>query len=245
MKKNAVKHYAKRILFSGVWITALLILIEFLMLIAVFHAFSEYSGFIFEVMVIAGGVVMIYIINEKSNPAYKIAWIIPIMLFPLVGSMLYLFVKFNFGNIAAKGILQKNIKDTEKYAKTIESIQKEIEEEDSKFFKIATYIENAGGYPVWKNTSMKYYSLGDYMLKPILEELEKAKEFIFLEYFMIEEGIFWNSILDVLERKAKEGLDIRVIYDDFGCVALLPRRYHVLLNKKGIKCRKDLKYYYQ
>lgn len=240
-KKHTVKHYAKRILFSGVWITAVLILIEFLMLIAMFHAFSEYSGFIFEVMIIAGVVVMIYIINEKSNPAYKIAWIIPIMLFPLVGSMLYLFVKLNFGNLAAKGILQKNIKDTEEYAKTVEPIRKEMAEEESKFLKIATYIENAGGYPVWKNTSMKYYALGDYMLEPILEELEKAKEFIFLEYFMIEEGVFWNSILEVLERKAKEGLDVRLIYDDFGCVALLPRRYHVLLNKKGIKTRKYAK----
>lgn len=239
--KHTVKHYTKRILFSGVWITALLILIEFLMLIAMFRAFSEYSGFIFEAMVIAGVAVMIYIINERSNPAYKIAWIIPIMLFPLIGSMLYLFVKLNFGNIAAKGILQKNIKDTEEYAKTVEQVRKEIETEDSKFLKIATYIENAGGYPAWKNTSMKYYSLGDYMLQPILEELEKAKEFIFLEYFMIEEGIFWNSILEVLERKAKEGLDVRVIYDDFGCVALLPRRYHVLLNKKGIKTRKYAK----
>ena len=116
-KTREVKPYARRILFSGVWITALLIIIEFLMLIAMFYAFSEYSSFIFEAMVIAGVVVMIYIINEKSNPAYKIAWIIPIMLFPLVGSMLYLFVKFNFGNIAAKGIVQKNIRETEKYAK--------------------------------------------------------------------------------------------------------------------------------
>ena len=66
-KKHTVKHYAKRILFSGVWITAVLILIEFLMLIAMFHAFSEYSGLIFEVMIIAGVVVMIYIINEKSS----------------------------------------------------------------------------------------------------------------------------------------------------------------------------------
>ena len=67
-KKRTMKHYAKRILFSGVWITALLILIEFLLLILLFYRFSEYSGFIFEAMVIGGVVVMIYIINEKSNP---------------------------------------------------------------------------------------------------------------------------------------------------------------------------------
>ena len=72
-KKHTLKHYVKRILFSGVWITALLILVEFLMLIALFYRFAEYSGFIFEAMVIGGVVVMIYIINEKSNPAYKIA----------------------------------------------------------------------------------------------------------------------------------------------------------------------------
>lgn len=240
-KKRNVKHYARRLLFSGVWVTALMIVIQFLMLISMFYAFSEYSQFIFEAMIITGVIVMVYIINEKSNPAYKIAWIIPIMLFPLVGSMLYLFVKFNFGNIAAKGILQKNIKDTEKYAKTMEEIQYKLETEESRFTKIAAYIEKAGGYPVWKNTAMKYYPLGDDMLSPILEELEKAEEFIFLEYFMIEEGVFWNSILEILEKKAREGVDIRLIYDDFGCVALLPRKYHMLLNEKGIKTRKYAK----
>ena len=220
-KKHTMKHYAKRILFSGVWITALLILIEFFMLILLFYRFSEYSGLVFEAMVIGGVVVMIYIINEKSNPAYKIAWIIPIMLFPLVGCMLYLFVKLNFGNLAAKGILQKNISLTKKYAITEDTIRAEIEAEESKFLKVATYIENAGGYPTWKNTSVQYYSLGDYILKPILEELEKAKEFIFLEYFMIEEGKFWDPILEVLERKASEGIEVRVLYDDFGSVALI------------------------
>lgn len=237
-QKHTMNHYVKRILFSGVWLTALMILIEFLLLIAMFQAFSEYSSFIFEIMIIVGVIVMIYIINEKSNPAYKIAWIIPIMLFPLIGSMLYLFVKFNFGNIAAKGIAQKNIKDTEKYSKTSPDIRKEIEAEDSKFLKVATYIENAGGYPTWKNTSMEYYPLGDNLYEPILEILEEAKEYIFLEFFMIEEGKFWDSILEILERKAKAGLDVRLIYDDYGCVALLPRKYHVLLNKKGIKTKK-------
>ena len=129
-KKHTLKHYARRILFSGVWITALLILIEFLMLIALFYRFAEYSGFIFEAMVIGGVVVMIYIINEKSNPAYKIAWIIPIMLFPLVGCMLYLFVKFNFGNLAAKGMLQKNIRETERFSNTKEDVKANIEAEE-------------------------------------------------------------------------------------------------------------------
>lgn len=237
-KKQRMKQYTRRILFSGVWITMLLILIEFFMLISMFYAFSEYSNFILEAMTITGVLVMIYIINEKSNPAYKIAWIIPIMLFPLVGSMLYLFVKFNFGNMAAKGILQKNIKETRPYAKTSEEVERELEQEESKFLKIASYIENAGGYPIWKNTSMKYFPLGDELMEPIVEELEKAKEYIFLEFFMIEEGIFWNRILEVLERKAAEGIEVRLIYDDFGCVALLPRKYHVLLNKKGIHTKK-------
>lgn len=237
-KKQRMKQYTRRILFSGVWITMVLILIEFFMLISMFYAFSEYSNFIMEAMTITGVLVMIYIINEKSNPAYKIAWIVPIMLFPLVGSMLYLFVKFNFGNIAAKGVLQKNIKETRSYAKTSEAVEKELEQEESKFLKIASYIENAGGYPIWKNTTMKYFPLGDALMEPIVEELEKAQEYIFLEFFMIEEGVFWNRILEVLERKAAEGIEVRLIYDDFGCLALLPRKYHVLLNKKGIQTKK-------
>lgn len=240
-KKHTMLHYVRRIIFSGVWLSVVLILLQFLILLDIFVKVGQHSPYIMEALTVLGVLVMIYIINEKSNPAYKIAWIIPIMIFPLIGSMLYLFVRLNFGTLAPKSILNKILKDTKKYAITEETIKEALKKEETSVQKLVSYIENEGGYPVWNNTQMEYFSIGDDALEPIIEELKKAKEYIFLEYYIIEEGIFWNQILEVLEEKAKQGLEVRVMYDDFGCVALLPRKYHMLLKKKGIKVKKYAK----
>ncbi|MDD7025973.1 MAG: cardiolipin synthase [Lachnospiraceae bacterium] len=237
-KKHTTLHHAKRIGFSGVWLTAVLLIVQIIMLLDIFMRFGQHSPYIFEILSLVSSAVMVYIINDKSNPAYKIAWIIPVMLMPLFGGVLYLFVKLNFGALAPKRVLNRNLDRTKKYAKTSDEVRAGIEKEEASFGKLADYIEQTGGYPAWGNTSVSYYALGDDTMEVLVEELKKAKKYIFLEYFIIEEGIFWNQILEILEEKAKEGLDVRVMYDDFGCVALLPRKYHMLLKQKGIRCRK-------
>ncbi len=237
-KKHTTLHYAKRIWFSGVWLTAVLLLVQVIILLNVFLRFGKDSPYVFEFLGLLSSLVMIYIINDKSNPAYKIAWIIPVMLMPFFGGVLYLFVKLNFGAVAPKRILNGNLNRTKKYAKTSARVRAGIGQEEAAFGKLADYIEQTGGYPAWSNTSVSYYALGDDTIEVLVKELKKAREYIFLEYFMIEEGIFWNQILEILEEKAKAGLDVRVMYDDFGCVALLPRKYHVSLKQKGIRCRK-------
>ena len=100
----------------------------------------------------------------------------------------------------------------------------------------ATYIHNSTEYPVYENTSVEYYASGEEMFLRMLEELEKAKHFIFMEYFIIHEGAFWDSVLDILKRKAQEGLDIRIIYDDMGSISTLPKDYPLILEQYGIKC---------
>ena len=237
-KKHTTLHYAKRVGFSGVWLTAVLLLMQVFFLMHIFMVVGQGFPHVMELLMLITSAVMIYIINDKSNPAYKIAWIIPVMLMPLFGGVLYLFVKLNFGALAPKRILKNNVKRTKKYAVTTEAVKERIGQEEPAFGKLAAYIERTGGYPAWTNTSVSYYALGDDTLEVLVEELKKAKRYIFLEYFIIKEGIFWNQILKILEEKAREGLDVRVMYDDFGCVALLPRKYHLLLKEKGIRCRK-------
>lgn len=89
---------------------------------------------------------------------------------------------------------------------------------------------------MYKNTKIFYYPIGEKMYESMLEELEKAEHYIFLEYFIISEGIMWNRILDILTRKAKEGVDVRLIYDDMGCLTLLPFGYAKEMQKRGIQC---------
>lgn len=98
------------------------------------------------------------------------------------------------------------------------------------------YIQGHAYFPPYKNTVVEYLPVGEIKFQRLKEELKKAQRYIFLEYFIIEEGVMWNSILDILKEKVNEGVDVRVIYDDVGCLFKLPYRYDKTLEKMGIKC---------
>ena len=115
-------------------------------------------------------------------------------------------------------------------------ILKEIQAQDPAVAGNVYYIGESGPYPVWKNTGVIYFPTGEEMFASMLEDLKKAEHYIFLEYFIIQEGLMWDWILEILEQKVKEGVDVRLIYDDVGCVSLLPFHYADMMEKKGIKC---------
>lgn len=237
-RKHTSLHYIKRIIFSGVWITGLLLLLQVVLLVAIFHRMGSSSNYIMELMVLLGTGVLVYIINEKSEPAYKIAWIIPIMLFPLVGTLMYLYVKLSFGTIEPKRVLKHILEESRPYSQTPGEVAEKVQREDIPFAKLSEYIEKEGGYPTWQNTDVAYFPSGEQAMEPLLRELRKAEKFIFLEYYIVEEGVFWNQILEILEEKANAGVKVRMMYDDFGCVATLPRKYHKRLRERGIETRK-------
>ena len=155
------------------------------------------------------------------------------MLFPIVGALLYIVIG---GNLHKSKVL-KAIKQSEekgnKYFIQDEKIKKEIESQNNG--KI-NYLMNYLNFPVTKNNNINYYKLGELAYPEMLKELKNAKKFIFLEYFIIKNGTMWSEILKILEEKAKEGLDVRLIYDDMGCIALLPTSYPKQMEEKGIKC---------
>ena len=155
------------------------------------------------------------------------------MLFPIVGALLYIVIG---GNLHKSKVL-KAIKQSEekgnKYFIQDEKIKKEIESQNNG--KI-NYLMNYLNFPVTKNNNINYYKLGEIAYPEMLKELKNAKKFIFLEYFIIKNGTMWSEILKILEEKAKEGLDVRLIYDDMGCIALLPTSYPKQMEEKGIKC---------
>lgn len=237
--RQAIKHttffYMKRVVFSGFLVTALLLLAQIVMLILMFALLSRYAHLYFEGSMIFGVIMMILIINDDSNPAYKIAWILPIAIFPIVGSLLFLYVKYNIGTIATRKVLKLITKETKKYTITDSKIKETLHVDHTDIEKLSAYMEINGGSATYSNTQVEYFSLGDYVMEPILRELEKAEKFIFIEFFMVEEGIFFNKVLDVLTRKTAQGVEVRFMYDDLGCVALLPRKYPEVLKNRGIQ----------
>ena len=155
------------------------------------------------------------------------------MLFPLIGTLLYIILSNNMKRSKVLKNINENIENGQKYLIQDEFIKKEI---DTKNLGQLKYISEFAGFPVTKNNEINYYSLGDDVYPVMLEELKKAKKFIFIEYFIINNGTMWQEILDILKEKANSGLDVRVLYDDMGSFAMLPSNYPKLLGKYGIKC---------
>lgn len=159
------------------------------------------------------------------------------MVFPLFGSIFYLFFGIRHENIRSKQRRAKNKRNCEKYLDENLLVKEEIKKRDKSVYKNFKYLDKFSYYPVYKNIFCEYLSPGEKKFEKLIEELKKAKKFIFLEYFIIKEGFVWGSILDILEKKASQGVEVRVIYDDFGCLFDLPSDYPKFLKSKNIKCQ--------
>ena len=225
-----------KLLTHRMFLVGISILIQLGALLMVLLRFNEYYQQFNLVCSALSLVIVVYIVGNRSNPSYKIAWIIPIMLFPIFGWLLYLLFG---GNRLSKRTRRKmqsmnDVMSQElKRSCCFESFD-ELEGEDARI--MAGYIERNALCPVYSNTETEYFSSGESQFESILCELKKAEHYIFLEFFIIEPGKMWDSVLEILEEKASIGVDVRVLYDDIGCMFTLPRDYSNTLKKKGIKC---------
>ncbi len=212
---------------------ALIAQLAALAVMAVF--FSQYFPYIYLLFLVISLLVTLWIVSSRSDPAYKIAWIIPILMFPIFGGILYLFVG---GNRLSNRTRRKQQSMTHKMRQTLaEDLGAERLEEYGPDAVIQTrYMETATGCPAYGHTETEYYEVGECFFARVQEELKKAKKYIFLEYFIVEEGVMWNTILDILKEKAAAGLDVRLMYDDVGSIFTLPKHYPEELRKAGIRC---------
>lgn len=224
-----------KILTSKIFILAVLILLQLAILIAGIVLLANYFAYFYSVMVVLSIIIVIYLINSNGNYSYKIAWMMPILLFPLGGGLFYIM----FGN---KKLPKKTIQKTLMVTKEMSSLHdsdkgniNELKSQNMDAYKQAKYLNDSAGFALYKNTECEYLFSGEIYYQKILQELKKAQKFIFLEYFIIEEGEFWNSILEILAEKARLGVEIFVMYDDAGCINTLPTNYHKKLEKMGIR----------
>ncbi|MDQ2088090.1 cardiolipin synthase [Herbivorax sp. ANBcel31] len=225
-----------KILYHRVSLIVAAILAQIFVLIAVIFTFNEYFVAFYWVSILISTIAVIWIINDKINPSYKIVWIIPIVLFPIFGGLFYLFFG---GKKLSKKNRKKMAANTEKILKSLKTQSKnldEIGEKNENLVVLSRYIQDYGFFPPFKNTISEYLPLGERKFERLKEELKKAERYIFLEYFIINEGVMWDSILDILLEKVRRGVEVRIIYDDFGCLLTLPYKYNEKLERMGIKC---------
>lgn len=225
-----------RLFLSKIIIVGILIVLQIAILLFATLRLGDYLAYFETIYTILSVVVVIYIVNKKENPAYKLAWSVTILVFPLFGGIFYLIVAGNRSSEHFIHKMQKSIADSCQLLPQSPEVMNRLTEQSESAAMQSWYIQKYGPYPVYQNTEMTYYPLGDDNYQPFLEELRKAKRFIFMEYFIIRKGVFWNSVLEILEQKVAEGVDVRVLFDDFGCVATIPANYEKQLRARGIPC---------
>lgn len=237
--------FFRKLLFSRIlWISLLLLFELALMCLFVFViASSMISLFNLEIWQIAviivailyaiSFIVVIYIVNSNSNSVYKTSWVVLMVILPLIGCFFYLL----FGN---KKITNRQKRKMAPISKLLETnkinnnIKEELDKENIDASHMSSYIASSGSN-IYKDSKVTYYDSGEAVFPVIIEELNKAEKFIFIEFFIIGLGEFWNSVLSVLIKKVKAGVDVRLIYDDIGSAASVPHNYDRYLRTLGIK----------
>ena len=221
----------QKIIFSRISFCAVGIMIQLLYLLSLFWMLGTMFSYSYIIFLLIGFVIALYIINRDLSPGYKLIWVFVVLSFPVFGCMFYWF----YGK---HGRCKNNLqhKEYNVFLPDDESVADSILKEDEHASKQVNYIRRNGNLHIYSYTATRYFCSGEELLPIFLDELEKAEHFIFLEFFIIDEGYMWDSILDILERKVRHGLDVRIIYDDFGCLLTLPRCYADTLRRKGLKC---------
>ena len=216
-------------------LSVLFLLLQIGFLIGLVYNFTSKSIAVFWIFEIIAIITVAVIINRRSKPGYKIAWIIFILVFPIFG--ISLFVLFGGGRVLPH--LKNRMKKCENlYLSKLPddtSLHGTLRYDDLPHSRQADYLTAVSGYPLYKNTSVEYLSPGEVFLPRFLEELEAAEKYIFIEFFIIAEGVMWDKVFDILERKVKEGVEVKVLFDDFGSIKRQNKSFIHSLRSKGIK----------
>jgi len=237
MEMNKPKKSLMRLVFGRTGIILLLIILQAAVLVSSMMWLGDVFSYIMGGFTIVSTLIVVYIINRNDNPAYKLAWMPIVIVFPVLGGLFYLYVRSNIATILAKVKMWDIQLKTRPVIEKDNEFEKKLKTEKGHLYRMGKYIESVTGLRVYSGSKVKYFSLGEHKFKCLLEELEKAEKFIFIEYFIVEEGLMWNSILEILEKKVQQGVEVRVMYDGIGTLMTLPHGYDKKLRDKGIKTK--------
>ena len=230
-----MKRFASK-LFSKLTIGATIIILQFGWFVYLIYSAKRSNSAANMALEVCAVALALYISNKDMRTSFKMSWIFLVLFLPMFGIPAY----FLFGRseitkrtrrkmeAVADKVIQYRIED--------KNVIEELKENDFYAYQQSHYISAKAGYPIYKEEDSTYYSCGEKLYPQLLEDLKSARHFIFLEYFIIEQGKMFDPIVDILEQKAKEGVLVRLIYDDVGCIQTLPPKFYLMLQAKGIHC---------
>ena len=220
--------------------TTMLVLLLFIQALVLFGGFVILGRQVLMLNYMSGFLavmILMYILNVKQNSSFKLMWIIFILVVPIVGVAFYIYTKLQPGTRFISRRVRELIEEEKVFLSPDAAVLERVYETSKPEAGLLRYIHDKGNYPAYGNASVKYFPLGEDKFKEMIYQLERAKDFIFLEYFIVERGHMWNTVLEILTRKVREGVEVRFMYDGTCTLSLLPKNYNKRMEALGIKCK--------
>lgn len=236
-KRIAFKKGIISMVFSRFGIVLVLLALQILVLLGLFLKFSQLAPHYYIISAVFYIFMITVIVNSDHDASSKITWLTIMAFLPIFGALLYIYTTVDIGHRILKKRVTHILKNTKNKITQDKSVIDKVEEICPDVADLNYYLNKSGRFPLYENTDVTYYPIGEKMFQSMLVELDKAKDFIFMEYFIVDDGYMWDNILEVLIKKANEGVDVRVMYDGTCEFALLPRTYPSSLEKLGIHCK--------
>ena len=225
------------VIFGRTMLVVLTLVAQITLLALLFSSLRAWLPYYYAFVLVLYGGLILHLVNKRSEPTTKITWILLMVLAPALGVALYFFVELEVGHRVLHRRLSALMEETAAFLPEEPPQPEAMLEAAPELAGLTRYAWQHGRYPVYGNTDVKYLSSGEASLEAMLEDLKQARDFIFLEFFIIDEGTMWGRVLKVLEDKLKEGVEVRVMYDGTCAIFRLPYRYPEMLKKLGIPCK--------
>lgn len=225
------------LIFSRFFIIALLIILQIGMYVSFYGLLNTLLPFFSVLKIIFTVIIVVYLFNNGMNFSAKLTWMFIIAIMPITGAIFLYFTQMNAGHRNITRRVETMIRKTRNAIPQSESVLKSLEGDTSGTAALYEYLGKTNCFPVYSNTDVTYFPTGEEKFDAMLNAIKTAEKFIFIEYFIIEEGYMWGKILELLVEKAAAGVDVRVMYDGMCEISKLPPDYFKLLRNKGIKSK--------
>lgn len=233
-KKGIVKSYVSG--FLRVAVVALLVFAQFVAIVLLSLWARGYSFYFYTLIEILSIIIIIALVNDNRSSSYKISWICIILILPLTGHIMYVL----WGKSDSKRKIEKKVLQKLRHGATFYSYNQEVVDEFTAKYptksRMVKYLESYH-FPLFKNNEITYYPMGEETFAAIMKDIEEAKKFVMINFFIIGEGVLWDRIHALLVNKIKEGVEVMLMYDDFGAMLRTSKGFKHSLESEGFQVR--------
>ena len=225
-----------RIMFNKVTIVLLLLLVQLTFIVTTILYITQSAIYLYIGLQLLSLVVIVHVVSKNDNPSYKLVWAVAILLFPLFGGLFYLLLGRSHLSKRNRAKLDEYRQFAGLMGEQSEGAWEALHQIEPSLSLQSRFIDQTGDYRLFRGTQTRFYPFTEEIFPVMLDEIAKAERFILLEYFIIQPGVMWDSVLAVLERKAAEGVEVLLMYDGFGSLTTVPGNFDKQLRAKGIQC---------